>query len=85
MAILVKEFGSPRWRNVIVFFVGLTNAANELLERAQASGKLIADPTIVQQLVAEGQASDGFAKFLLEEMQVFEDDENCNIEDAEID
>lgn len=85
MAILVKEFGSPRWRNVIVFFVGLTNAANELLERVQAKGKLIADPTIVEQLVAEGQASDGFAKVILEEIQMFEDDEEYDIEEYDID
>lgn len=75
MSVLVREFGSPRWRNVIVFFVGLTNAANELLEKVQAKGKLIAETSLVEQLIAEGQASSGFAEFLLDEINTFEDDQ----------
>ncbi|MBX3417220.1 MAG: ATP-binding protein [Pirellulaceae bacterium] len=75
MSLLVKNFGRPRWQNVILFFVGLSNATNELLEKVQAAGKLISDDLLVKRLIAEGQASEGFGSFLLDEIEASQGDD----------
>jgi hypothetical protein len=63
---LATNFGSPKWKNVTHFYVGLMQTADVLLEEAQRLGKLVGHASFVQELTAEGQFSGDFSRVVNE-------------------
>lgn len=63
---LASNFGSPWWKNVTHFYVGLMQTADVLLQEAQRLGKLVGHAEFLQELTAEGKFSGDFSRFVNE-------------------
>lgn len=68
---LAREFLNPRWRNVVIFFVGICGDTDAILKQVRSSA-VISDPSLVQSLQNECAFASEYSKFLAEANEYFE-------------
>lgn len=76
LAVLVENSHDPWWREVIIFFAGITGDASDLLSRLVQDSGLPNDNQFLDSIANEGKFTDSLTRQFIDDFQSFNDDEN---------